>query len=227
MNKVYQLSEVEGSPRIFVAQPNMGLISPCHVVNLFEEAKEHTLYYFAPERYIPHDRARNLCVKTFLESPCDYILWLDDDSYLDGPCLTRFLRLGYDFVAGAFQTVKGHVGMGYLKTTCMRKQGEGYTPVYSAFISEVDVASLSCALIKREVLEAIELPAFSWGDFKDEWGIEGFGEDYYFCRKVRAAGYRIWVDFQSLGHHWVGMDTLALNKMMHRVERRGEEKCQH
>jgi len=220
MNKVYQLSDVAGSPRIFVAQPNMGLISPCHVVNLFDDAQNYTLFYFAPERRIPHDRARNFCVKAFLESDCDYILWLDDDSYLDGPCLKRLLMIDKPFVSAVFQTIKeGEKGSCLLVPTSMRETDDGYQPIYSAFIAEVEMAPLACALIKREVMEAIELPAFSWGEFKDEWGIEGLGEDVYFCRKVRAAGYRIWADYMSLGHHWIGMDTLAMNKMLHRIAR--------
>lgn len=222
MNSVYQLSEVEDSPRIFVAQPNMGMISPCHVVNLFEEAKDHTLYYFAPERYVPHDRARNLCVKTFLESPCDYILWLDDNSYLDGPCLSRWLWFDREYIAGVFQTIKPGLEKtgAYLVPTCMVTREGHYHPVYSGFIHEVEVAPLACALIKREVMEAIDPPAFSWGDTCDEWGIEGIGEDVYFCQKVRAAGFKIWADYVNLGHHWIDVDTLALNKMMHRAERR-------
>jgi hypothetical protein len=217
MTRVYELSKVEGSPTIFVAQPNLRLISPYLVVNRFSEAKNHTLLYFAPEAVTPHDRARNLCVKAFLETNADYMFWLDDDSYLERPVLKQFLDADKDYIAGVFQTIKMSPEGPLLLPTVMNMGKEMYAPAYGMGLTEVEVAPLACALIKRCVIEDVEKPAFSWGDMFDEWGIEGYGEDVFFCRRVREKGYRIWADFRTLGHHWLRMDTLAVNHMLRRV----------
>ncbi|MCE5190916.1 MAG: hypothetical protein LLG08_04035 [Actinomycetia bacterium] len=224
MNKVHRLSNVEGAPKVFVAQPNMGLISPCHVPNLFGEAAKYSLYYFAPERVSPHDRARNLCHKAFLDSDADYMLWLDDDSYLDTPILKQFIEADRDMISAVFQTIKHSSDLGHnlLLPTCMNESEEAYRPVYGIGLTEVQMAPLACALIKREVMEKVERPAFSWGKFFDGWGIEGYGEDVYFCRKVREAGFRIWSDFRTLGHHWLRMDTWVLNNILRDVAEKGE-----
>jgi len=60
----------------------------------------------------------------------------------------------------------------------------------------VEVAATGAAfiLIKRSALEAIEPPWF-------EGDVNGFGEDFYFCRKARAAGFKVYVDRSVIVTH--------------------------
>lgn len=60
-------------------------------------------------------------------------------------------------------------------------------------IWEIDECGTGCLMIKREVLEAIEPPRFT--------GMGDVGTDIAFCRRVRAAGFPIYVDLRvQLGH---------------------------
>lgn len=61
-------------------------------------------------------------------------------------------------------------------------------------LEPVDATGAAFIMIKRHVLEAIEPPWF-------EGDINGFGEDFYFCRKARAAGFKVYVDRSVIVTH--------------------------
>jgi hypothetical protein len=42
-------------------------------------------------------------------------------------------------------------------------------------------------------------------------------EDYYFCDKIRAAGFDIWVDPTIMCHHWHTMDMMMIVQMIIRA----------
>jgi len=77
-------------------------------------------------------------------------------------------------------------------------------------IDHVDVSSLACTLIRRKVLEDARRPPFRF-TMGDQWGIAGLGEDFYFCEGVREKGYRIWVDYSIVAHHFKIQDTRMIN----------------
>jgi hypothetical protein len=62
---------------------------------------------------------------------------------------------------------------------------------------EIDGCGMHFCLIRRDVLEAIEPPWFEAGSTLS-------GEDFYFCRKVRAAGFQIYADLSVHTGHIVG-----------------------
>lgn len=53
---------------------------------------------------------------------------------------------------------------------------------------ECDGIGAGCILVHRRVLDAIEPPWFQYNEGTN------IGEDFYFCRKVQAAGFKIYVD---------------------------------
>jgi hypothetical protein len=72
-------------------------------------------------------------------------------------------------------------------------------------LTQVDCCGLGCALIRKDLFEAIEKPYFFFaheGDLtKNEVGEYCIGEDMYFCRKVIKGGYQIWAHGNVLCGH--------------------------
>lgn len=207
--------------KIMIAQPNLGQISTENVSTLLKwfGSERYELEWYAPARTRPHDRARNRCHKHFLESDCDYMFWLDAHTCPPANTLDRLLYHDKDMVAACVQTIKstdkGHIlaPLGFR----WREDLNGYAPCYSACLTQVHIAPCAATLIKREVMEAVKRPAFSWGDIRDEWGIEGLSEDFFFAERVREAGFEIWMDYDLLCSHWQRIDVAVINQMLHRV----------
>jgi len=61
-------------------------------------------------------------------------------------------------------------------------------------LREVPVTGAAFLLVKRHVFEAIEPPWFEGDE-------HGFGEDFAFCRKARAAGFKVFVDRSVIVTH--------------------------
>jgi GT2 family glycosyltransferase len=62
---------------------------------------------------------------------------------------------------------------------------------------KIDGCGMHFVMIRRDVLEAIDPPWF-------QYTVAGAGEDFAFCRKVRAAGFDIYADLSVYSGHIVG-----------------------
>lgn len=60
-------------------------------------------------------------------------------------------------------------------------------------LKEVHVVGASCSLIRRHVIDAIPFPWYEIGRIEPD----GLGEDIWFSRKVRAAGFKIFCDLAN------------------------------
>lgn len=155
-------------------------------------------------------RARNDAVRTFMDDTnLDWLLMIDSDQQLSIE--------GFDtLVATADASKRPVVGglyfaswtgddiyptpmpMAYL----LAENGKTYLPLHdypSNARVAVDVVGTGCMLVHRSVLQAIrdeatphEGPNFPW--FRD-MPVNGlwYGEDVYFCRRIRSLGYPITV----------------------------------
>jgi len=217
--------------KIFLALPNLGEIATGNVWNLLQWQSDPTLdvELYMPEGLVPGEKARNACHKAFIESDCDVMFCLDERTvpqpwFLDK--LIGHIQDGKQFVSACVQTLKtGKGGEPYLAPLGVRWNEElgGYSPCFSAALTELHASSISCALITREVMESVERPAFET-KFLSEYGDEVVTSDFAFCEKVRAAGYQIWIDYDLLCRHYQRLETKNFNTMLHRVvrEARGE-----
>lgn len=68
-------------------------------------------------------------------------------------------------------------------------------PATADALIECDAIATGCLLIAREVFEAIAAahPGERWPWFRSH-ATTGGGEDFYFCREARAAGFSVWAD---------------------------------
>lgn len=148
---------------------------------------------------------RNRLLQAFWESDCTHILFIDSDLGWPAECVKSLLDKNEDFVAGCYPA---RVENCFL-----------FRPVFNEDMSivksdkqllEMEYVPAGFMLIRRNVIAKMreQFPelyfepkhpdsAASRGFcfFNTEvWKGEFWGEDYYFCRKVREAGFRIWVD---------------------------------
>jgi SAM-dependent methyltransferase len=163
----------------------------------------------------PADEARNMIIKQ-LEK--DWLFFMDADQTFHPDTLRKLLSWDLPIVSGlyfkspgnpvphaykyAYQEAVGEqkdthfyaalidpVTQFLLKHTDKLKNSEAIVlPSTKEDLLEVDGVGAGCILVHRQVLDAIEPPWF-------EYNKESFvGEDFYFCRKVQAAGFKIFLD---------------------------------
>lgn len=128
----------------------------------------------------------------------DWLFFLDDDQTFEPDVLLQLLDRNVDIIQAltprrtepfapiAFKEINGR----YVDTPPDEIAESG--------ISEVAAVGCGCMLIRRHVFEKVEGPWFE---------TNGYGEtdDLYFCRKARAAGFKVWLDSDNrCGHMVVG-----------------------
>lgn len=150
---------------------------------------------YGVERGRPIDVSRNEIVANALKSPVTHIFFLDSDVIPPPNALVRLLSHDLPIVSGLYWSKYGFPFV-------MREGKDGlFEPmkrVEFGKLIEVDAIPMGCALIKREVFERM-----GWPWFKMEVGKEplGVSEDYWFCKRARELGYKIYVDTGVLCGH--------------------------
>ena len=231
----------EGKPKIFIAMPNQGNICPKNVMNLvgWFMAEEYTLQFYGPDDQRPHDRARNLCCKAFMETDFEYLLFVDAQTAPEPSYLDKLLRADKPVVSGVVQTIQaGKNKLPYvgpqasmapaLVSVSLREKDGKYQCYYGKGLEEVDITTCAFTLIKREVIEKVHEkfgPPFSWHRLVDqEWGIEGYSEDFDFCLKVKEVGFKLYADFNCLCMHQQRADMRMFNQILLRVAEKERRK---
>lgn len=139
---------------------------------------------------------RNHIVGRFLEDPdAEWLLFVDSDQTPPRVAALQLLSVGEGIVSGLiFGRVPPHLPCcGHTdadgRASPLQKISPRTTPIV-----EVDWVGAGCILIRRRVLEALEEPYFEHTE-------PGAGEDTYFCRKAREAGFNLYVDTRlDVGH---------------------------
>lgn len=120
----------------------------------------------------------------------DYLLFLDADMRFPETTLARLLARDKDIVACNYPTRRVPP-----KPTAFKSHHPTirlYTDEDSTGCEEVAAVGAGVMLIKVDVFKNMDLPLFDvvW----DEYHLNFMGEDLYFCKKAREAGYTVWVD---------------------------------
>jgi hypothetical protein len=172
------------------------------------------------------DLARNVLVDEFLLSECDALLFVDGDAGLHPGTLKRLASWNVPIVgalafgrytpmvpticAGAGSDPSSYV-VRIDETVDWLKHHPDLIGTGPAMLDVAPADSLRplheqggftgghCLLVRREVLEAIEPP---W--FLRKPGARGTQEDRYFCEKVIAAGFPLYVDRSVVAGHVYG-----------------------
>jgi len=129
-------------------------------------------------------------VKEALLGEADYILFLDADMRFPMNTLERLIDRDKDIVAANYPTRRLPP-----KPTAFKELHPTIpirTTEESTGLEEAVACGAGVMLIKTSILWTLELPLFyiDWDDYHRNFT----GEDVYFCRKARDAGYTVWVD---------------------------------
>jgi GT2 family glycosyltransferase len=134
--------------------------------------------------------ARNNGVQIAQDWDAHYLLFLDSDMMFPETTLPRLLRHRQDIVAATY--TKRVPPYPVLGSTLKADTGEA-----PPGLVEMARVPTGCLLIRMNVFEKLPRPYFRF-DANEETG-DIVGEDYIFCDRARAAGFRIWCD-PSLSH---------------------------
>ena len=164
---------------------------------------------------------RNRLIKQFLATDCTHILCIDSDLGWDALYLKTLLEYDLDFVAGLYPA-RGEKTFIFRPAT---KQDKSLIKHESKNVLKMEYIPAGFMLIKRHVLERM-IAHFSHlyfeplnQDLKHENGYclfntevidkQFWGEDYVFSKRVREAGFDIWVDPMIKFNHAGNVGMLA------------------
>jgi hypothetical protein len=128
---------------------------------------------------------REVLVQEFLSQPrFGSLLWLDSDMTYPPDLVERLQQHRLPVVSGmCFQR-----GAPY-HPTALATEHLLFTE-FDGLVHECWATGTGCLLIQREVIEALKRPYFEDGHF----GAAGMGEDYFHCRRIADAGFKIHLD---------------------------------
>ena len=191
-------------PRILISIPTRGSTPWEFWATLGELHKPPGTRISVEPRFFQIDEARNAQVEKFEKhKEFTHHFWLDDDLCMFDPnVLMRLVQDNQPIVSGLYWRQEWpHYPI------LLQEHGVGEDVLYDYAYSDtpypkdkmvqVDAVGCGMLLVKREVYEKIEAPRFLWhGDLKHL-----HGEDMYFSRKARRAGYPIYVDTRARALH--------------------------
>lgn len=202
--------------KVMIAVPNLGTMHALLVERLI---LWHTipgeLYdqvaLFSPRNVQPHDAARNLCVRKFLESDATHLFFIDSDVVPPVDAIDQMLSVGETVVTGAYPVMKENPNTGKAERVnaifnVADTQTGKIVPVDGEGVCPVHYCGGGCLMIHRSVLETFKeknIIPFKW--FIDENGDAGYGEDMDFCKKIGQMGITLYANFDVKCYHYKGI----------------------
>lgn len=187
--------------KILIAIPTFETITPETFQSIWDLDTDHELYFKFIKGY-DCAIARNMIVKYFLEDDVyDYLLMVDSDIIIPGGTLNCMLDSPVDLCLGVYPRKNTTDGC----STIIKPGTAGYHQSY--YYDDLPLGKIpakgggmGCALISRRVLTALSYPYFKYISYDNG---EYLSEDYYFCGKVREAGFSIEADTRVRCGHLV------------------------
>lgn len=147
------------------------------------------------------DLAREKSIENAMQHDPEWILMLDSDIIPPIDVFEKLSRHDLDCVSAVYMARKDdpHPAAWVLDhNNCL-------SPVIRMDdnkIANVDAVGMGCMLVNSRVFRDIERPWFRWTqgfdshpwDMRNVEGPVGISEDFYFCHKIREAGYNIYLD---------------------------------
>lgn len=170
----------------------------------------------------PIEYARNFLTEQFLKNDKnDYLLFADSDAVFPPYAALRLMERDLPMVCGIFfkRTFPIIPTMGKLCGENVYHFGNMASVIYNRMkdkiietgavmfdkkeddLYEVDGCGMHFTMIRRDVFEKLKPPYFVCTK-------ESAGEDFYFCRKVKEAGFPIYADMSLFVGHATGDSTM-------------------
>jgi GT2 family glycosyltransferase len=142
---------------------------------------------------MPFDHARNVGCESVIANHYKWLFFLDDDVIPPDNVIEHLASKNLDIVSGLYH--RRHPGLEPVMLRNVEGGRQYITDYQPGQMVEADYVGAGCLLIHRRVLEKIEYPWFDWRcDRKDLKEPQRISEDYAFCDKARANGFKIVVD---------------------------------
>ena len=173
--------------KLILSSPTYGPVEPLTATHLraaVMHAAAHGVEWVgdaSPDR-VKWDAARNLTVKTALESEAEAIFWCDADIVLPTDAITRLVATGEPFITGIyFQRGKPHWPL--IAHFDARKQTFNWFIDWPAnVVAPIDGCGFGCVLTTTAMFRAIDPPWFAF---------HKFSEDFDVCLKAARAGWAV------------------------------------
>lgn len=141
---------------------------------------------------------RNTLVEQAQKLGVDYLFFLDSDMVFHPWTLRQLIERDVDIVGGTYvkrrppNTLLGHALDGRLLEEAISGTQVGGEKLY-----EAGAIPGGCMLIKMSVFEQLKKPYFQTPAHETDGQVWIEGEDIFFCRVVREAGLKIWIDWPT------------------------------
>ena len=194
---------------IAVCTPARDMVHTMFTYDLVNMVANHTLntndaisLKISQGTLIANQRAE-LCLDAMREK-CTHVLFIDSDMRFPHDMIERLLQHDLDIVATNCARRRMPTGP---TAQIYKENGERelvYTMPESTGLQEVGSVGMGVMLIKANVFAKLAEPWFETPWRQDKRGY--IGEDVFFCKKAREAGFKIWIDHdvsKEIGH--IGM----------------------
>jgi hypothetical protein len=194
---------------IAVCTPARDMVHTMFTYDLVNMVANHTLntndaisLKISQGTLIANQRAE-LCLDAMREK-CTHVLFIDSDMRFPHDMIERLLQHDLDIVATNCARRRMPTGP---TAQIYKENGERelvYTMPESTGLQEVGSVGMGVMLIKANVFAKLAEPWFETPWRHDKRGY--IGEDVFFCKKAREAGFKIWIDHdvsKEIGH--IGM----------------------
>ena len=194
---------------IAVCTPARDMVHTMFTYDLVNMVANHTLntndaisLKISQGTLIANQRAE-LCLDAMREK-CTHVLFIDSDMRFPQDMIERLLQHDLDIVATNCARRRMPTGP---TAQIYKENGERelvYTMPESTGLQEVGSVGMGVMLIKANVFAKLAEPWFETPWRHDKRGY--IGEDVFFCKKARDAGFKIWIDHdvsKEIGH--IGM----------------------
>lgn len=142
---------------------------------------------------MPFGHARNSAAQLVMENGFQYCFFLDSDVICPPDTIIRLMAHRQPIVSGLYYRRNEPLFPVMLRNV---EAGREWIQEYRIpDLLEVDYVGAGCLLIHRSVFEKVPKPYFEWKvDRMDLPERERMSEDFSFCEKAKASGFKVLVD---------------------------------
>lgn len=160
----------------------------------------HELFITIPTEGFNTAENRNFTVAQAIKNNCSHILFSDDDMTYPEDALVRLLSHDKDII-GALYSVRRQppaLVIEYKKDSEIVNDEQAKS---AEKIFECEAIGTGLMLVKTEVFKKIQSPFFGY-EWYSEVGMVKTSTDWFFCKKLKEAGIKIWADplIKNVGH---------------------------
>lgn len=199
-------------PSVMIAVPNLGTMHVKLVTLIIKWMNDNQgawsrISLIAPSGLIPHDTARNFCVKEFLKTDFTHLFFIDSDVVPPYNALRQLLSHEKQAITGLYPSVRNDRRQqkemkiyNVFRHEIDEESGElVFRNVYGVGVEDIESCGGGCLLIRRDVLEKMDGNWFRFQYWPD--GLVKYGEDIDFCNNLQKLGVKLYADFDVICVH--------------------------